>query len=221
MNKAQQGVSGSGKSTLGIALAKALGYPFLDADDLHPQTNIDQMSRGEPLTDADRAPWLVNVRRRALEVAESNLQDGKTGVVVACSALKVRHRDVLRGKRVELDQFEVDTSQAGSGDGDTYLEGKQISPSPSAWRTFFVHPFGPHEVLLERLMARTSHFMKANMLASQVEALENPLETGESDIVTIGLGESVEEQVQRAVEGLKDVCSRQGRGNTWNAERCE
>lgn len=190
------GVSGSGKSTLGTALAKALGCRFVDADDLHPQTNKEKMSKGEPLTDADRAPWLVDVRRTALEVAGSDSQDGTAGVVVACSALKVRYREVLRGTLAEIGGRDQDTSGSGHGDA------QRVSPSPSTWRTFFVHPFGPREVLLERMIARRSHFMKANMLTSQLDALENPSGTGETDIVLIGLAENVEEQVRSALEGL-------------------
>ncbi|KAH9177524.1 P-loop containing nucleoside triphosphate hydrolase protein [Lactarius sanguifluus] len=203
------GVSGSGKSTLGIALAKALGCPFVDADDLHPQTNIDKMSKGEPLTDEDRAPWLINVRRTALKVAESDSQDGTAGVVVACSALKARYREVLRGKHTKLG-WSVhpagrDWDATGGGHGDVHLEGEQrasTSTPPSTWRTFFVHPFGPHEVLLERMMARKSHFMKANMLTSQIDALEDPLGTGELDVVPIGLVERVEDQLRTALEEL-------------------
>lgn len=51
-------------------------------------------------------------------------------------------------------------------------------------------------------MARKTHFMKSNMLTSQLDALENPLGTGETEIVPIGLVESVEEQVRTALEGL-------------------
>ncbi|KAH8996777.1 P-loop containing nucleoside triphosphate hydrolase protein [Lactarius akahatsu] len=195
------GVSGSGKSTLGTALAKALGCPFVDADDLHPQTNIDKMSKGEPLTDEDRAPWLINVRRTALKVAESDSQDGTAGVVVACSALKARYREVLRGKHTKLGCSR--DWATGGGHGDAHLEGEQRAPTPpSTWRTFFVHPFGPHEVLLERMMARKSHFMKANMLTSQIDALEDPLGTGERDIVPIGLVERVEDQLRTALKDL-------------------
>jgi gluconokinase len=81
------GVSGAGKSTVGGALAAALGWPFVEADELHPPANVAKMARGEPLDDADRAPWLeaVATRMRALD-------DG----VVACSALRERYRDVLR-----------------------------------------------------------------------------------------------------------------------------
>ena len=82
------GVSGSGKSTVGVALASRLGWPFIDADDLHPAANVDKMRAGIPLTDEDRAPWLdrvVDASRAA------NAQSGN--VVVACSALRQRYRD--------------------------------------------------------------------------------------------------------------------------------
>lgn len=79
------GVSGTGKSTIGRALAEALGLPFLEGDDLHPEGNVAKMARGIPLTDADRAPWLDRI---AAELDEP--------VVVACSALKRAYRDRLR-----------------------------------------------------------------------------------------------------------------------------
>lgn len=59
------GVSASGKSTLGLALARALGIPFFDGDDFHPQANIAKMSAGIPLTDSDRAGWLDRLNRLA------------------------------------------------------------------------------------------------------------------------------------------------------------
>ena len=84
------GVSGSGKSTIGAALAAALGWRLIDADDLHPPQNVARMAAGIPLTDDDRWPWLdriVDALRRA--TAEG------TNVVLACSALKQRYRDRL------------------------------------------------------------------------------------------------------------------------------
>ena len=80
------GVSGCGKSTLGRALAAALATRFVDADDLHPAENIAKMAAGQPLDDADRAPWLD---RCAAALAAGP-------VVLACSALKRRYRDRLR-----------------------------------------------------------------------------------------------------------------------------
>ena len=52
------GVSASGKSTIAALLAKKLGLAYFDADDFHPQANIDKMSKGESLEDVDRWPWL-------------------------------------------------------------------------------------------------------------------------------------------------------------------
>jgi carbohydrate kinase (thermoresistant glucokinase family) len=83
------GVSGSGKSTVGAALAQRLGLPFVDADDLHPITNVDKMTAGIPLTDDDRWPWLAKVGEAMAAAAD-------TGVVVACSALKHSYRDAIR-----------------------------------------------------------------------------------------------------------------------------
>jgi gluconokinase len=82
------GVSGSGKSTVGAALAQRLGVPFADADDLHPAANIAKMTRGEPLDDHDRHPWL--------EIIGRWLADHPGGGVVSCSALKRKYRDQLR-----------------------------------------------------------------------------------------------------------------------------
>ncbi|KAN0125815.1 P-loop containing nucleoside triphosphate hydrolase protein [Russula decolorans] len=204
-NLLAQGVSGSGKTTLGAALAKALSLPFIDADDLHSEANKAKMTRGEPLTDADRAPWLVCVRRAAVEAVEGN---GR-GVVVACSALKASYRQVLRGKRANLNSDGYSRGDAcGEGIITAHNEnsdrGQPTLPAPPP-RTVFVHPVGARSVLMERMMSRESHFMKANMVASQIEILENPAEMGEIGIVEIRLERRAEEQVRAAVEGVREV----------------
>ncbi|HTI46719.1 MAG TPA: gluconokinase [Casimicrobiaceae bacterium] len=84
------GVSGAGKTTTGEALASALGWPFRDADNLHPAANVDKMRAGIPLTDDDRWPWLDRVIDEMRRVEET---DGH--VVFACSALKQSYRDYL------------------------------------------------------------------------------------------------------------------------------
>lgn len=83
------GVAGSGKTTVGEALAVRLGIPYCDGDDLHPAENVAKMSRGEPLTDADRAPWLGLVGRA--------LQD-EAPLIIGCSALRRSYRDLIREK---------------------------------------------------------------------------------------------------------------------------
>ncbi len=90
------GVSGSGKSTVGVALARRLRVPFLDADALHPPANIAKMAAGEPLDDDDRYPWLDKVGEW--------LAGHGDGGVVSCSALKRKYRDQLRAHspRVEF-----------------------------------------------------------------------------------------------------------------------
>jgi gluconokinase len=82
------GPSGNGKSSLGRALAERLDLPFVEGDLHHPPENIAKMARGEPLTDADRAPFIDSIGR-ALENAEH-------GAVASCSALRRAYRDRLR-----------------------------------------------------------------------------------------------------------------------------
>jgi gluconokinase len=84
------GVTGSGKTTVGRLLAQRLWVPYAEADDFHPPANVAKMSRGMPLDDADRDPWLAAIAGR---IAASSA-DG--GVVISCSALKRRYRDRLR-----------------------------------------------------------------------------------------------------------------------------
>lgn len=84
------GVSGSGKTTIGGRLAEALDWPFLDADTLHSDANIESMRQGIALTDEARAPWLAAVRARILDAH----RHGRP-LVVACSALKTAYRDAM------------------------------------------------------------------------------------------------------------------------------
>ncbi len=90
------GVSGAGKTTIGTLLARRLNGRFLDADSLHPASNVQKMARGEPLNDADRGPWLDRVR------AEMAAHQGPAPLVVACSALKKSYRDRLGRGLYEL-----------------------------------------------------------------------------------------------------------------------
>jgi len=82
------GVAGCGKSAVGVALAARIGATYIDGDDLHPPANIAKMSRGEPLTDDDRWPWLTLVGQKLAN------PDGI--LILGCSALKRRYRDHIR-----------------------------------------------------------------------------------------------------------------------------
>ena len=91
------GVSGSGKSTLAKTLAARLGGHFLEADDFHPRANKEKMASGRSLDDEDRLPWL-----HAIRGALAARKDDFTPVVLACSALKEKFREILREGDPEL-----------------------------------------------------------------------------------------------------------------------
>ena len=101
------GVSGVGKTTVGKRLAERLGVEFLEGDSFHPPANIAKMKNGEPLTDADRQPWLEILAR---ELAAR--RDAGNGVVLACSALRRRYRDILRAGHDDVDFVFLDADQA-------------------------------------------------------------------------------------------------------------
>lgn len=84
------GVSGCGKSTVAALLAGKLGWEFTEGDALHPQSNVEKMRQGIPLTDEDRAPWLQEIAR----MIHGWRAAGKAGVI-ACSALRRSYRDII------------------------------------------------------------------------------------------------------------------------------
>jgi gluconokinase len=137
------GVAGSVKTTVGTMLADAMKCPFLEGDALHSPGNVDKMSHGIPLTDADRAPWLAAIHARVREVFERG-----QNLVVTCSALKEQYRRVL-------------------------AEGVSIT---------WVYLKGSFELIRSRVKHRPSHFMKADMLASQFAALEEPSDAIVGDV---------------------------------------
>lgn len=84
------GVTGAGKTLIGKALAAELGWEFIDADDYHPESNVEKMSRGWSLDDEDRDPWLD-----ALNELLRDRHRSRANVVLACSALTREHRSIL------------------------------------------------------------------------------------------------------------------------------
>lgn len=81
------GVSGSGKTTIGRLLAEELGWSFSDADEFHSDTNRNKLTRGVPLSDDDRGPWLEQLRSAIRAWSKEN-----RSTVLACSALKDAYR---------------------------------------------------------------------------------------------------------------------------------
>ena len=130
------GVSGSGKTTVGKLLAQSLNWDFSDADDFHPSANIEKMSLGIPLEDADRLPWLLQ-----LQAAIDRWLLENKNVVLACSALKASYREML---------------------------------CRDQQRMKIVYLKGSFHLLATRLKTRENHYMKADLLLSQLETLEEP-----------------------------------------------
>lgn len=158
---------------------------FLDGDSLHPKANIDKMSAGHPLTDADRAPWLALIRSTVENMCREERHQptssgSRPGVVVACSALKREYRDVLRGEE----------SSKGAGS--------------DKMPTYFVFLEGTRETLLARMQHRQGHFMKSIMLESQLGALESP--RGEDGVVVVSVEDTPADQLRAATAGL-ELCT--------------
>lgn len=153
------GVAGSGKTTVGRLLAEELGWIFRDADEFHSSANIEKMSGGTPLTDADRAPWLEAMRAAIV----AWLREDKNAVVT-CSCLKAAYRKTLL-----------------------------VDPA----RVRFVYLKGSFDLIEERLRLRPHHFMKADLLKSQFETLEEP-----QDAITVDLANPPEVIVQEIRKAL-------------------
>jgi gluconokinase len=91
------GVSGCGKSTIASMLAHRLNWIYEEGDWFHPQSNVEKMHGGEPLTDEDRWPWLHGIAAWI----DATRRVGNHGTV-ACSALKRAYRDILVGERTDV-----------------------------------------------------------------------------------------------------------------------
>lgn len=158
------------------------------------------MSRGEPLDDEDRLPWLAKIRTVASQTCEQQSQAAHSGrpegsgrgVFMGCSALKRSYRDVLRGHAQHLQ------------DHPTY-DAESDVPHPLDLSTYFVHISGSKEALLERISNRKGHFMKKEMLESQLATLEVPDEVEEPDAINVPLERSVNEQIADALSKLERV----------------
>jgi len=169
------GPCGCGKSTVGEFLAEQYNFSFIEGDSLHPKANVDKMSAGIPLQDADRWDWLIKLREEAV----NQLEAGAAGVVLTCSALKKKYRDVIRIASINEHRVHV----------------------------HFLFLTADQNTLVERVTKRsatTEHFMGAAMVASQLADLE-PVGTRETDIIQIDVCGDLSENEALATDAVKNV----------------
>lgn len=176
------GVSGSGKSTFGEFLSEKLGWPFYEGDNFHPPENIEKMSRGVPLTDQDRFPWLLKLH----EVIESERTSGSDALVV-CSALKRLYRQILlHGSKARC----------------SFVDHKILPPTIPG--VFFLFMHGDYNLIHQRMVARRGHYMKENLLRSQFEDLEPP--SDDENVLLLDIRKSITDmaaQVEKHLISLK------------------
>ncbi|KAG6605665.1 putative gluconokinase [Cucurbita argyrosperma subsp. argyrosperma] len=170
------GVCGSGKSTIGAMLAEAMGLTFLDADDFHPSSNKEKMSKGIPLSDEDRIPWLEKIRDTLREKMGS-----KNSVVLGCSALQKQYRDILRS-------------------ADPNYEGIGIRCVVK-----FVLLDAPAEVIALRLEKRAKegdHFMPSTLLNSQLDLLQIDVSEGILQVDATRSPQAIVSRIIKLVRGF-------------------
>ncbi|XP_040010126.1 probable gluconokinase isoform X2 [Xiphias gladius] len=178
------GVSGCGKSSLGAFLSEKLGWPMHEGDNFHPQGNVEKMARGEPLTDKDRLPWLLKLH----DVIQRERCSG-SNAFVACSALTRLYRQVLLYGSQAL-------ALSSSPD-------QEILP-PIAPDVFFVFLHGDYDLIYQRMTSRRGHYMKADLLRSQFDVLEPPLD--EENVLSLDIRRSITDmamEVERHIISLK------------------
>jgi gluconokinase len=146
------------------------------------------MARGEPLTDADRWDWLILLRDEAIKTLQTTIPQNQTpstatspsGVILTCSALKRKYRDILRLASLQHHSIKV----------------------------HFIFLRASEALLMDRVRARKNHYMKDYMVRSQFESLEAPaedegdvvgVEAGGTSVEVMGLAERIVEGVMRGV----------------------
>lgn len=144
----------------------------MEGDEYHPPANIEKMSAGTPLTDEDRWDWLIVLRQQALTA----LRTGAMGVVLTCSALKRKYRDVIR--------------IAAYNDHNVLVH--------------FIYLRATEDTVLARVRARKDHYMKDTMVHSQFSSLEEPT-VDEKDVISIDVSGSIADVQRSAVDTIYRV----------------
>lgn len=141
----------------------------------HSEFSKDKMSHGIPLSDEDRWEWLIILREEAVNrLTRTSMGRSATrqheGVVVTCSALKHKYRDVIR-----------------------------IAPyNDHNVLVHFIYLHADEKTLLQRVGARKGHFMKSSMVRSQIEMLEEPRDDEQRDVLKVNCAPAISD-VQRTV----------------------
>ncbi|HZC58117.1 MAG TPA: gluconokinase [Xanthobacteraceae bacterium] len=170
------GVSGSGKSTIAAMLAHRLHWLYEDGDWFHPKKNVEKMHHGEPLTDADRWPWLYAIA----DWIDATRKSGNRGII-ACSALKRAYRDILIGQRTDVRLV--------------YLKGDQdlIAQRIAARADHFMPP-----KLLDSQFAALEE-PKADERPLTVSVVPHPREIVETIVAKLNIDEAVDAEASRAM----------------------
>lgn len=121
------------------------------------------MSNGLALTDADRWDWLITLRNEAVRHLRTC-----NSVIVTCSALKHKYRDVIRVANYEHPTVQI----------------------------HFIYLKVDEETLQKRVAQRVGHYMKESMVRSQMSALEEPDVDDETDVMAVDVTND-KEVVQR------------------------
>lgn len=146
------------------------------------------MANGQPLTDADRWDWLILLREQSLitlaKPASASSPALPAGVIVTCSALKRKYRDVIRVAAYHNANVDV----------------------------HFVFLKATETLLMDRVRARQNHYMKDSMVHSQFQSLEAPQEDELSkDVLSVDASGTSDEVQQLALKLVKGVTEREGK----------
>lgn len=143
------------------------------------------MAAGIPLTDADRWDWLIALRQNSVAA----LDTGAPGVILTCSALKKKYRDVIRV--ASYDDHKV--------------------------RVHFIYLKADEEVLFQRVKARKGHYMKDEMVKSQLQSLEPPDEKEiDKDVLCVDVSGTMSEVQQLSLEVVSAAMAADSRESTPN-----